>query len=108
MTKLEEVDRDQTCLLGVAGDVVMMLIDGLLGIEGVEKCLGEVESAEFKVCSHLIEYRSWKREEGADGRMINGLSLPTLREYQHPNSTYLLDHIRVDWIYIPPTRTYQS
>jgi hypothetical protein len=50
MTKLEEVDRDQTCLLGVAGDVVMMLIHGLLDIEGVEKCLGEVESAELEVC----------------------------------------------------------
>jgi hypothetical protein len=50
MTRLEEVDRDQTCLLGVAGDVVMMLIHGLLDIEGVEKCLGEVESAELEVC----------------------------------------------------------
>ena len=52
MTRLEEVDRDETCMLGVAGDVVMMLINGLLAIEGVEKCLGEVESAEFKVCSY--------------------------------------------------------
>jgi len=52
MTKLEEVNRDETCMLGVAGDVVMMLINGLLAIEGVEKCVGEVESAEFKVCAY--------------------------------------------------------
>jgi hypothetical protein len=51
MTKLEEVDRDKTCLLDIAGGVVMMLIHGLLDIEGVEKCLGEVESAELEVCS---------------------------------------------------------
>lgn len=50
MTRLEEVDRDETCVLGVAGDVVKMLIDGLTSIGGVEKCLGEVESAELEVC----------------------------------------------------------
>ena len=49
VTRLEELDRDETCMLSMAGDVVMMLIDGLLNEEGVEKCLGEVESAELKV-----------------------------------------------------------
>jgi hypothetical protein len=67
MTKLEEVDRDQTCLLGVAGDVVMMLIHGLLGIEGVEKCLGEVESAELEVC-HFSQ--STYRCEGGKQRLM--------------------------------------
>lgn len=64
MTKLEGVDRDDTCLLGVAGDVVMMLIHGLLAIEGVEKCLGEVKSAKLAVCyQNYSESRkgSWER-----------------------------------------------
>jgi len=64
MTRLEEVDRDETCMLGVAGDVVMMLIDGLLAIEGIEKCVGEVESAEFKVGSyHSSALHLFKLEE---------------------------------------------
>jgi hypothetical protein len=53
MTRLEEVDRDETCMLGVAGDVVKMLIDGLTSIGGIEKCLGEVESAELEVCLRI-------------------------------------------------------
>jgi len=65
MTKLEEVDRDETCLLGVAGDVVMMLIHGLLDIEGVEKCLGEVESAKLEVCL-LISFNIDVRQESKD------------------------------------------
>jgi hypothetical protein len=62
MTRLEEVDRDETCLLGVAGDVVMMLIDGLLSIEEVEKCMGEVESAEFKVCLSVSVFCKARKE----------------------------------------------
>ena len=58
------MDRDQTCLLGVAGDVVMMLINGLLAIQGVEKCVGQVESAEFKAGAyHSSTLQLFKLEE---------------------------------------------
>jgi hypothetical protein len=65
MTRLKEVDRDETCMLGVAGDVVKMLIDGLLSIEGVEKCIGQVESAELKVCSYISS--RWRRRKDGGG-----------------------------------------
>jgi len=61
VTRLEELDRDETCMLSMAGDVVMMLIDGLLKEEGVEKCLGEVESAELEVSPGL---RSGRKRGG--------------------------------------------
>ena len=77
MTKLEEVDRDETCLLGVAGDVVMMLIDGLLDIEGVEKCIGEVESAELEVCLSLLISTRNLRMEGRDLRQNDQWTITT-------------------------------
>jgi hypothetical protein len=85
MTRLEEVDRDETCLLGVAGDVVMMLIDGLISVEGVEKCVGEVESAEFKVCLSVLQFLKPRREASLiigrsmdyNYRLWKGLSTPT-------------------------------
>jgi len=80
MTKLEEVDRDQTCLLGVAGDVVMMLIHGLLDIEGVEKCLGEVESGKLEVCLLISVGIGLRQEAKTYGRTINGLYLRALAE----------------------------
>jgi hypothetical protein len=49
---LEEIDREETCQLSLAGDMVMMLLDGILALEGVEKCQDEVESAELKVSQH--------------------------------------------------------
>lgn len=50
VSKFEELDREQTCELSMAGDMVMMLIEGILGkYEGVEKCMDEVESLELDV-----------------------------------------------------------
>jgi hypothetical protein len=59
VTRLEEIDREETCLLGLAGDMMMMLIEGLLRLEdGLEKCSDEVARAELNVsndCSlHLV------------------------------------------------------
>lgn len=49
VTRLEEIDREETCQLSLAGDMVMMLINGILELDGVEKCSDEVKSAELKV-----------------------------------------------------------
>lgn len=48
------MNRDETCQLSYAGDMVMMLIRGILDrCEGVEKCLDVVESGELEVCLTL-------------------------------------------------------
>ena len=50
VTKFEELDREETCQLSLAGDMIMMLIEGILKkCEGVEKCLDEVESLGLEV-----------------------------------------------------------
>lgn len=86
VTRMEEMDRDDTCLLGLAGDVLEMLIDGILRIGGVEKWIGEVESAELLVrflpnSSHYTTGDDGKNETwaglgqgkgDADDRMISG------------------------------------
>lgn len=48
--RLKEIDRDETCQLSLAGDMVMMLIEGLLRLYGgVEKRVDQVDSAELEV-----------------------------------------------------------
>ena len=52
MTRLEELNRDETCQLSLAGDMVMMLVSGLLDCAGpgqVEKCIDVLEAAELDV-----------------------------------------------------------
>jgi hypothetical protein len=45
VTKLEELDKEKTCQLSTAGDMVMMLIEGILALSEVTKYLGQVEEA---------------------------------------------------------------
>jgi hypothetical protein len=50
VNRFEELDREETCQLSLAGDMVMMLIQGILKrCEGVEKGLDEVESLGLEV-----------------------------------------------------------
>lgn len=43
ITELESMDRESTCQLSIAGDMICMLRDGLLQFPGVEKQVGKVE-----------------------------------------------------------------
>ena len=49
ITRLEEIDREETCQLSLAGDMIRLLMDGILGFDGVEKVVGEVEEAILQV-----------------------------------------------------------
>jgi hypothetical protein len=60
---MEEVDRDETCMLSMAGDVIEMLINGLGDKEGIEKCVGVVKGAEFKVNSLIL----WNEDNRLEG-----------------------------------------
>ena len=59
ITQLEAIDRDDTCLLSLAGDAIKLLMDGILKQPGVEKLVGEVLEAYFeeKVCHFGVDYR---------------------------------------------------
>ncbi|WWD20516.1 hypothetical protein CI109_104992 [Kwoniella shandongensis] len=43
--EMEQINREDTCQLSLAGDLVQLLVDGVIGMEGIEKCLGEVAEA---------------------------------------------------------------
>lgn len=49
ITELKAINRESTCQLSLAGDMICMLRDGLLGCPEVEKIVGEVEEAYFEV-----------------------------------------------------------
>ena len=54
VTQLEQIDRDQTCQLALAGDVIKLLIDGMLVRNEVEQAVDEVEEARFdEQVSHI-------------------------------------------------------
>ncbi|RAL14116.1 uncharacterized protein BO97DRAFT_365897 [Aspergillus homomorphus CBS 101889] len=48
ITRLEEMDHNSTCQLSIAGDMICMLIDGLLARPEVEKLVGKVEEARLE------------------------------------------------------------
>lgn len=50
VTKLESMDRDKTCQLSFAGDMVLMLVNGLLERPEVQNVEGAVEKASLNVC----------------------------------------------------------
>jgi hypothetical protein len=50
VTKLESMDRDKTCQLSFAGDMVLMLVNGLLERPEVQSVEGAVEKASLNVC----------------------------------------------------------
>jgi hypothetical protein len=60
---MEEADRDETCMLSMAGDVIEMLIHGLVDKDGIEKCVGVVKGAEFKVSSLIL----WNEDNRLEG-----------------------------------------
>ncbi|ORY35903.1 pyridine nucleotide-disulfide oxidoreductase-domain-containing protein [Naematelia encephala] len=47
VTRLEELNSDETCQLELAGDMAMMLINGILEIQGVEKLVDRVEEVHY-------------------------------------------------------------
>jgi hypothetical protein len=42
---MEAIDKEKTCQLSTAGDMIMMLINGLLGLPELDKCIGRVDEA---------------------------------------------------------------
>ncbi|WVQ95747.1 hypothetical protein IAU59_002846 [Kwoniella sp. CBS 9459] len=46
--KLRSIDKDETCQLSLAGDMIELLEAGVVGIEGVEKCVGEVKEGYYE------------------------------------------------------------
>lgn len=53
VTNLESMDRDKTCKLSFAGDMVLMLLNGLLKRSEVQNVEGAVEKASLNVCGFL-------------------------------------------------------
>ncbi|KAK8850334.1 hypothetical protein IAR55_004251 [Kwoniella newhampshirensis] len=45
LDEMEKIDREDTCQLSLAGDLVELLVDGVLDLEGVAKCKAEVKEA---------------------------------------------------------------
>lgn len=52
ITKLEELDREETCQLALAGDMIRLLITGTLERKEVTKLIGEVEEAGYDAGSN--------------------------------------------------------
>lgn len=64
VTRLEELDREETCQLSLAGDMVMMLVEGMLDDTGpgkVEKCTDVLEAADLEVCQTTPEATTCQR-----------------------------------------------
>ena len=62
---LKAIDRDETCELSLAGDMVMLLTKGLLATAAVDNIFGEVEDARWSVSINafdlmlMIQDSSW-------------------------------------------------
>ncbi|OCF41282.1 hypothetical protein I317_04940 [Kwoniella heveanensis CBS 569] len=46
--ELRSIDNEETCQLSLAGDMIKLLEAGVVGIEGVENCVGEVKEATYE------------------------------------------------------------
>ena len=53
MTKLESMNRDKTCQLSFAGDVILMLVNDLLERSEVQHVKAAVEKTSLHVCGFL-------------------------------------------------------
>jgi len=42
------MDREKTCQLLMAGDMIMMLVEGILRLSQIKKCIGKVVEARLE------------------------------------------------------------
>ena len=101
VTTLESLGGDNTCELSFAGDMVCMLVDGLLERPDVEKVQGEVREVSLKVVTFihtitisgsewaLIVFLVWKLTIKS-GRYMDRLNLQTGHHNQSPLSLHRL------------------
>lgn len=74
--RLKDINKDETCQLSLAGDMVMMLIEGLFReYVGVEKCLDEVNEAGLKVSNGVFKAGMLFGVRSLDIRFCNGLMI---------------------------------
>ncbi|WRT70467.1 uncharacterized protein IL334_007465 [Kwoniella shivajii] len=58
LDELEKIDKDETCQLSLAGDMIKMIEKGVLEMKGVTKIIGEVQEAKLEGSTWTIKTKN--------------------------------------------------